>query len=1054
MNILRWFNNVKLPVKMGFIAALAVAGISLPTYYYSQLSLDTQTSTEIELRGIAPVSVVVKLKKVMAEHRGLSASVFGGNTAAAANLSGKAGEVDQAFKRMRSAILNATEERSLVQRIDTLEQSWTNLKTSVSARQLTAIDSFSRHSSLISDADLLISELSKHFLLSYDPEAASYHLIIANFQNLPRLADNLGKIRGAGAGILSGNDISESQKSSIRAYLNNIQSPLRDFEYNMLSASNADSRFLAAYRLATEVQSKVAELQRITQQEIINRENPAYSSTEYFNQYSTVINQLYSLFDENVQSLTTVIEERSSNIASERRTTLGIIFGLLLISIITGSLIVRSMVGSTKKLIAAFKHISQGNYEIELNSNRKDEMGILEKELRVLAEQLEQANEVAVEASKVKQALDSSTMSFMMSDADRTIVYMNEASRKLLKDCEQEIRKDLPQFNADKLIGSSIDSFHKNPAHQHAVLDKLTKVHEAKLNLGKYSFRLMINPIRDQNGQNLGNSVEWHDMTAIYEEERRVARILESLDSASTSVMIADAEHNIIYMNRSVVDMLKDAEPDLRKVMPHFSVDDILGGNIDRFHKDPSHQRSMLAHLKDKHPSEIKVGQRSFRLTASPILGKTGERIGTVVEWLDRTKEIKAEKEIAALVDASLNGNFTQRVDESDKEGFLLTMTEGLNQLMKTTESGLNEVSNVLLAISEGDLTKRIETQYKGTFEDLKNYCNTTSENLVSVISQIRSASDTINNASSEIAQGNADLSTRTEQQASSLEETASSMEELTSTVRLNAENANQANGLASQASEVAGNGGKLIGEVVTTMASINESAQKIADIIGVIDGIAFQTNILALNAAVEAARAGEQGRGFAVVASEVRTLAQRSANAAKDIKDLISDSVTKVESGNELVNQSGNTMEEIVVAIRRVNDIMSEIAAASAEQASGIDEVSKAVSHMDEMTQQNAALVEEAAAAAESMRSQASDLNHRVGTFKLSDSDVQGSVADFQKQPDLLSKQFDELPSVSASAKPIRKTPVIKSEPVASVKQSKVASPVLDTEEDEWESF
>jgi methyl-accepting chemotaxis protein len=378
-------------------------------------------------------------------------------------------------------------------------------------------------------------------------------------------------------------------------------------------------------------------------------------------------------------------------------------------------------------------------------------------------------------------------------------------------------------------------------------------------------------------------------------------------------------------------------------------------------------------------------------------------------------------------------------------------MSQGLNQLVKTTETGLNEVSNVLLAISEGDLTKRITNDYQGTFNDLKNYSNTTSTNLADVISKIREASDTINNASSEIAQGNSDLSTRTEQQASSLEETASSMEEITSTVRLNAENANQANGLASQAAQVAGSGGDLIQEVVMTMASINESSQKISDIIGVIDGIAFQTNILALNAAVEAARAGEQGRGFAVVASEVRTLAQRSANAAKDIKDLISDSVSKVENGNNLVNQSGDTMKEIVVSIQRVNDIMSEIAAASAEQASGIDEVSKAVTQMDEMTQQNAALVEEAAAAAESMRTQAGELTGRVGTFRLNEQDVASNKAighqsgsanaapSSAPSADPLSRQFEELPSVMSTSE--------------SREASRKVIPT-QSDEDEWESF
>ncbi|MAJ70279.1 MAG: methyl-accepting chemotaxis protein [Alteromonadaceae bacterium TMED7] len=345
----------------------------------------------------------------------------------------------------------------------------------------------------------------------------------------------------------------------------------------------------------------------------------------------------------------------------------------------------------------------------------------------------------------------------------------------------------------------------------------------------------------------------------------------------------------------------------------------------------------------------------------------------------------------------------------------------------------VNDICEVMLALSKGSLTSRLEREYEGEFEQLAQSVNDFVANLSSIIHEIRSGSETINNASAEIAKGNADLSSRTEQQASSLEETASSMEEITSTVQLNADNAKQANGLASEASRVAISGGKLIEQVVGTMADINQSAKKIEDIIGVIDGIAFQTNILALNAAVEAARAGEQGRGFAVVASEVRTLAQRSANAAKDIKGLISDSVTKVESGNELVNQSGATMSEIVNAIQRVNDIMSEIASASAEQASGIDEINKAVVQMDEMTQQNAALVEEAAAAAESMSSQASQLISRVNFFELGQETKLESAPVIRSAPQPQSK-----PKISAKAMATRS------------QQLSAAKP----DDDEWESF
>ncbi|QDZ28156.1 methyl-accepting chemotaxis protein [Noviherbaspirillum sp. UKPF54] len=296
----------------------------------------------------------------------------------------------------------------------------------------------------------------------------------------------------------------------------------------------------------------------------------------------------------------------------------------------------------------------------------------------------------------------------------------------------------------------------------------------------------------------------------------------------------------------------------------------------------------------------------------------------------------------------------------------------------------LDAAVKVASGVAGGDLTQKIVAASNDETGQLMYALKNMNDSLVQIVSQVRASTDAIGTASSQIAAGNQDLSARTEQQASSLEETASSLEELTSTVKQNAENASQANKLAQSASDVANRGGTVVSQVVETMGSINESSRKIADIISVIDGIAFQTNILALNAAVEAARAGEQGRGFAVVAAEVRTLAQRSAGAAKEIKDLINDSVEKVDAGSRLVDEAGETMQEIVTSIQRVTDIMSEITAASHEQTAGIEQINQAVSQMDQVTQQNAALVEEAAAAAEAMREQAGGLARAVGVFKL----------------------------------------------------------------------
>ncbi|MBW9332635.1 HAMP domain-containing protein [Herbaspirillum sp. RU 5E] len=304
--------------------------------------------------------------------------------------------------------------------------------------------------------------------------------------------------------------------------------------------------------------------------------------------------------------------------------------------------------------------------------------------------------------------------------------------------------------------------------------------------------------------------------------------------------------------------------------------------------------------------------------------------------------------------------------------------------ITRSITAPLHKAVDVASRVAKGQLDNHIEVRGVDETGQLMRALKEMNDNLVGIVTRVRHGTDTIATASSEIADGNLDLSNRTEQQASSLEETASAMEELTSTVKQNADNARQANQLAVSASEVAVQGGSVVSEVVATMGSINDSSRKIVDIIAVIDGIAFQTNILALNAAVEAARAGEQGRGFAVVASEVRTLAQRSASAAKEIKELIGDSVGKVEAGSKLVEQAGSTMEEVVASVRRVTDIVAEITSASQEQSDGIEQVNQAINLMDEATQQNAALVEQAAAAARQMQEQAAGLSETVSVFRL----------------------------------------------------------------------
>jgi len=474
-----------------------------------------------------------------------------------------------------------------------------------------------------------------------------------------------------------------------------------------------------------------------------------------------------------------------------------------------------------------------------------------------------------------------------------------------------------------------------------------------------------------------------YEVNEIRNQSNELSRVKEALDCVNAAVMITDEDHRIIYLNAAVKRMMADAQDAIGEAIPEFRADGLEGMSIEIFNAHSGLERRLLDNLESTHTEEFTINGRTFRIGVTPVRNESGRRLGTVVEWADRTEEVAVEKEIQDIVDAALIGNLTERIELVGKEGFFATLGQSVNRLMEVLEQIVEDTAGVIGALARGDLSRTIETDYEGSFARLKEDVNATIRNLTNVIDSIRSSADAVGQASREIAEGNADLARRTEMQASNLEETASSMEEITSTVRQNADNSQKASNLSKETLEQALAGGSVVSETITAMEKITDSSKKIAAIIGVIDDIAFQTNLLALNAAVEAARAGEQGRGFAVVATEVRNLAQRSATAAKEIKTLIEDSVANVEEGSELVNQSGKTLEEIVESVKKVNDFIAEIAAASSEQYAGIDQVNQAVSQMDEVTQQNATLVEEAAQTSQMMDEQARELGELISFFK-----------------------------------------------------------------------
>jgi len=633
-------------------------------------------------------------------------------------------------------------------------------------------------------------------------------------------------------------------------------------------------------------------------------------------------------------------------------------------------------------------------------TGHRDEMTDVMDAYRALKSRLDfDATEAYNGINRIKSALDNAEMAVTLSNENNKLIYMNSAAKNLFQTMSGSINKYHKGFTVEGMLGTPIAQFFENEATREEFAKPLTTTKKLSILNAGYHLDLVLNPVVDEtDNRYLGRMTQWTDRSAQVIAEQKVAELIANTVAGKLDQRIET------------------------RALPEGFIKDISTG-INQLLEAVIHPLNMAANYVEKLskgnvPAEITEDYQGDFNIIKNNLNACGRAIHALIDDTD------------LLSKAAQQGQFATRADATQHQGDFRKIVEGVNNTLDNVIGPLNVAAECVDRISKGDIPEQITAQYHGDFNVIKDNLNTcisainrlvhdanmlseaaaegrvstradaaqhhgdfrkvvegvnaTLETIVQPIAAVKEAVETITTAANEISSGNSDLSQRTEQQASNLEQTASSMEELASTVKQNAENARQANQLALAASEVAVKGGEVVGNVVTTMSAINDSARKIEDIISVIDGIAFQTNILALNAAVEAARAGEQGRGFAVVAAEVRNLAQRSASAAKEIKELIVDSVNKTAEGTALVENAGQTMHEVVSSVKRVADIIGEISAASQEQTEGIDLVNNAVTSMDEVTQQNAALVEEAAAAAESLVDQANQLAEVVSVFKL----------------------------------------------------------------------
>ncbi|MCG8491416.1 MAG: methyl-accepting chemotaxis protein [Sneathiellales bacterium] len=452
-------------------------------------------------------------------------------------------------------------------------------------------------------------------------------------------------------------------------------------------------------------------------------------------------------------------------------------------------------------------------------------------------------------------------------------------------------------------------------------------------------------------------------------------RIRDALDTCAANIMVADARDRIIYCNLSLLNLLKSSLNDIQQAVPNFSVDQISDRSLNDFTvRDAAGEGS----------SQQKMGRKTFSLKSTPVHNAEGNKIGTTVEWHDLTEELAVQQEVDELVQAVVVGDFSKQISLEGKSGFMEQLVTAMNQLTTTISTVINEAVIAFSALAEGDLTHHIEKDFEGTYNTLKQDSNKTTDQLQEIVQNISELVQQVDSIASEVSASSTDLSDRTQSQASMLEETVSTMEALKNIVVENAESARNANQMASTARNSASSGQQVADEAVSAMEAIQESSEEVGQIISVIDEIAFQTNLLALNASVEAARAGDAGRGFAVVATEVRTLAQRTAEAASNVKHLIANSSNQILDGVERVRKTGTFLTDMVDSIQSIAITVEKISEASDEQASGIAETNEALSHIDQMTQQNAAMVEQSSAAALSLKDQSSTMGDLVTFFKI----------------------------------------------------------------------
>jgi methyl-accepting chemotaxis protein len=755
---------------------------------------------------------------------------------------------------------------------------------------------------------------------------------------LDRASNGLSRIRGGIYRLVLSKDPAEHEKlrAGIEAAREQMHKAWKDYEPTIIDAT--DRRLFDENKAAT-----VDYLRLIDQTLELQRAGKVADAMEALRVGGpTVVTRIYKALDEHViynQKLAETSAKEGQAILSSARQMSLLVGALVVIGLITGGvLMARRVARSSRDVIHAAEALARGDVSTSCAQAGQDEFARI-------ANQFEQVR---------------TTLQALVQD-------MSRMSREHeLGDIDVQV--DAQRFEGEfRTVAQGVNDM----VGAHIAVKKMAMSVVADLARGQLDAPIQQLPGKKAFINQIVESVRGQ-LRAASEAAAENLRIRLALEGVPSAVMVTDAAGVIRFANQSVLSLLRRIEPDLRQRVPNFSAERILGQNFDAFHRNPAHQRGIVDSMSKPHAAQFRFGGATIKLVASPIVDGEGRRVGSVLEWIDRTAEVSAEEDVTRLVEAAAHGDFSQRLDLAGREGFFQALGKHLNDLMGSTETALGEVSSALKRVAGGDLSATLEGEFHGVFAAVQSDVNAMTRQLVGTITEVTHAAQALTSAASQVSATSQSLSQSASEQAASVEETTAALQEMQSSVQQNAENATVTDGMASKAAREALEGGKAVNQTVEAMNSI-------ATKISIIDDIAYQTNLLALNAAIEAARAGEHGKGFAVVAAEVRKLAERSQVAAQEIGQLAGSSV-------KLAEQAGEVLTTMVPSINKTSELVQEIAAASGEQSQSVSQITTAMGHLNTSTQQNASASEELSATAEELSSQAAQLQEMMAFFRLSD--------------------------------------------------------------------